>query len=107
MDEIQCRDVSEFVGVLANAYRIRILCCLSGGERSVGEIASRVGLSAAHVSSHLRVLYDRGYVARRRDWKLVYYGLRDPRVRDLLDVAAGLAPPTDREHPPAVSRRYE
>ena len=97
MNETQCRDISEFVGVLANAYRIRILCCLSGGERSVGEIAAQVGLSPAHVSSHLRVLYDRGYVARRRDWKLVYYELRDPRVRELLNVAAGLAPAIDRE----------
>jgi len=92
MDARQCRDVSEFVGVLANAHRIRILCALSEGERNVGELAVETGLSSAHVSTHLRVLYDRGYVARRREWKQVFYRLRDPRVRELLDVAARLVP---------------
>ncbi|RLE34463.1 transcriptional regulator, partial [Candidatus Acetothermia bacterium] len=29
MDEETCRDISEFVSVLANPHRIRILCLLS------------------------------------------------------------------------------
>ncbi len=87
----RCGGIAEFIGVLANAYRIRILCVLSEGECSVNEIAEQVELPSAHVSSHLRVLYDRGYVVRRRDWRQVFYSLRNPRVRQFLDMAAELA----------------
>jgi len=96
MDEATCRDISEFVSVLANPHRIRILCLLAEGGRSVGEIAVGVGLSPAHVSSHLRILYDRGYVDRRREWRRIFYSLHDPRMKDLLDIAASLAPSSER-----------
>ena len=96
MDEAACRDISEFVSVLANPHRIRILCLLVGGERSVGEIAASVGLSPAHVSSHMRVLYDRGYVTKRREWRRIYYSLSDPRLKDLIDIATSLAIPSAR-----------
>jgi DNA-binding transcriptional ArsR family regulator len=91
MGEASCDAVSEVIGVLSNPYRIRILCALAGGERSVCEIASAVGIPPAHASAHLRVLYDRGHVSRRREWKRVFYDLRDTRVRELLELAAGLA----------------
>jgi len=96
MDEETCCDIAEFVSVLANPHRIRILCFLIEGERSVGEIATGVGLTPAHVSSHLRVLYDRGYVGKRREWRRIFYSLRDPRMKDLLDMAAALAPSSAR-----------
>jgi DNA-binding transcriptional ArsR family regulator len=91
MQRATCEAVSEVVGVLANPHRVRILCALAEGERSVQEIATAVGLPSAHVSSHLRVLYDRGHVSRRREWKQVFYCLKDVRVRELLDLAASLA----------------
>ncbi|MFC2081776.1 ArsR/SmtB family transcription factor [Candidatus Bipolaricaulota bacterium] len=90
MDAMTCRRVAEFVGVLANPHRIAILCCLFDQERSVGEIGAIVDLPSAHVSAHLRVLYDRGYLERRREWKQVFYSLRDPAIRAILDGAAGL-----------------
>ncbi len=83
--------ISEFIAVLANPYRVGILCALFEGEKSVGEIADIVNLSSAHVSSHLRILYDRGYLERRQEWKHVFYSLRLPQVRQLLDTAAALA----------------
>jgi DNA-binding transcriptional ArsR family regulator len=91
MRESACETVSEVIGVLSNPHRVRILCALAEGERSVREIAGEVGLPSSHVSAHLRVLYDRGHVERRREWKQVFYCLKDVRVRDLLDVAAALA----------------
>ncbi|HHK66834.1 MAG TPA: transcriptional regulator [Candidatus Acetothermia bacterium] len=91
MDEETCRDISEFVSVLANPHRIRILCLLSEGELSVGEIAADLGLSPAHVSSHLRVLYDRGYVKKHREWRRIFYSLSDSRMKELIDIATSLA----------------
>jgi len=91
MNETACQKLAEFVGVLANPYRIRILCVLALGEENVGGIAAAVSLSPPHVSAHLRVLYDRGYVSRRREWKQVYYSLKDPGIGAFIDMAAQLA----------------
>jgi len=90
MDRRTCREVSEYVGVLANPLRILILCALADGECRVGELAERVDLPPAHVSAHLRTLYDRGYLVRRREWKNVFYSLHSPKVKAFLDLAAEL-----------------
>jgi DNA-binding transcriptional ArsR family regulator len=90
MDAVSCQRLAEFLGVLANPYRVAILCSLADRERNVGEIAASIDLPPAHVSAHLRVLYDRGYLERRREWKQVFYSLRDERIRTMLDGAAEL-----------------
>ena len=99
MNEIVCQELSEFIGVLSNPYRIRILCALASGEKNVGDIASSVGLPPAHVSSHLRILYDRGYVVRRREWKQVFYTLRSSQVSEFLSLAVALASRTGENLP--------
>ncbi len=91
MDERTCCAIAEFISALSNPTRIRILCALFAGERCVGDIADEVGLSHAHTSSHLRVLYDRGYLSRRREGKRVYYAIRDPRIPEFLKGAANIA----------------
>jgi DNA-binding transcriptional ArsR family regulator len=103
MQESVCCEIAEFIAVLANPYRVRILCVLFAGEASVGEIARAVNLPPAHVSSHLRVLYDRGYVDRRREWKQVFYSLREPRIEPFLTMAASLT--SARESSPTASNR--
>jgi len=91
MDQETCLSISEFIGVLSNPYRVKILCALFAGEKNVSEIAQAVDLPPAHVSSHLRVLYDRGYLDRRHEWKQVFYSLRLPQVQKFLELASELA----------------
>ena len=91
MDEETCRALAKFISVLANPARIRILCALFSGERCVGEITNAVGLAQPHTSAHLRVLYDRGYLTRRREGKKVYYAIRDPRIPKFLSSAGEIA----------------
>lgn len=102
MQESVCCEIAEFIAVLANPYRVRILCVLFDGEASGGEIARAVSLPPAHVSSHLRILYDRGYVDCHREWKQVFYSLREPRIESFLTMAAsftsvGEASPTSSD----------
>jgi len=91
VNEETCLSISEFIGVLSNPYRVNILCALFAGEKNVTEIAQTVGLPPAHVSSHLRILYDRGYLDRRHEWKQVFYWLRLPQVQEFLELASELA----------------
>jgi DNA-binding transcriptional ArsR family regulator len=78
---------------LAEPSRRRILDLLRGGERSVGELVTCVGLSQPGVSKHLRVLREAGLVEVRPEGKRRWYRLR---AEPLADVDAWLAP--YREH---------
>jgi DNA-binding transcriptional ArsR family regulator len=62
-----------------------ILDLLRSGERPVGELVARVGLSQPGVSKHLKVLREAGLVAVRRDGKRRWYGLRAEPLADVAD----------------------
>ncbi len=61
---------------VAEPHRRQILDLLRGGERSVGDLVARLGLSQPGVSKHLKVLRDAGLVAVRPAGKQRWYGLR-------------------------------
>ena len=68
---------------LADPTHLRILHALIDRERSVGDVARAVQLSASaasHELSHLRLVR---LVRSRRDGRTVYYRLDDEHVRDL------------------------
>ena len=73
--------------VLGHPVRIRMLELLSDGERSVGELQAELSLDSSSASQHLAALRQQGVLRSRRAGTSVYYGLRDPRVSQLLAVA--------------------
>jgi DNA-binding transcriptional ArsR family regulator len=75
--------------VLAEPHRRRILDLLQPGERSVGELVTRLGMSQPGVSKHLRVLREAGLVAVRRDAQRRWYSIRP---EPLAEIDAWLAP---------------
>jgi DNA-binding transcriptional ArsR family regulator len=60
---------------LANEQRLMILCNLSEGELSVGELNARLPLSQSALSQHLAVLRETGIVTTRREAQAVFYSL--------------------------------
>jgi DNA-binding transcriptional ArsR family regulator len=70
--------------------RLSILEALRDGPKKVNEIVSMTGLSQPNVSSHLSCLRDCGLVSTEQKGKFVIYQLSDPRVSDLLNLAASL-----------------
>jgi DNA-binding transcriptional ArsR family regulator len=68
---------------LAEPNRRAILAALAGGERSVGELERRLGLSQPSISKHLRVLRDAGMVQARSDAQRRVYRLRHERLMAL------------------------
>jgi ArsR family transcriptional regulator len=69
--------------VLANADRLLLLCQLSKGEMSVGELEEYLDIRQPTLSQQLGVLRSEGVVATRREGKRVFYSVAD---RDLLEV---------------------
>src|SRR6476620_191599 len=67
--------------VLAEPRRVAIVELLRDGERPVGELVERLGVSQPAVSKHLRVLKEAGLVEARVDGQRRVYRLRpDPLV---------------------------
>jgi DNA-binding transcriptional ArsR family regulator len=69
--------------VLVEPHRRRILDLLRGGERTVGDLTSELGLSQPGVSKHLRVLRQAGLVEVRADGQRRRYRLRTEPLREI------------------------
>lgn len=81
--------------LLANEHRLLILCRLTQGEFSVGQIVELCGQSQSSVSQHLGRLRDGGLIKARRDGTTIYYGLADDDVRRLIDMLCERFAPVD------------
>jgi DNA-binding transcriptional ArsR family regulator len=86
LDEMSSRsaEAEVFLKNLANSKRLMILCVLSEGELSVGELNKRVPLSQSALSQHLAKLRSVDFVATRRESQTIYYRLNDPRVESII-----------------------
>ena len=79
------RAASEFLKALSHESRLLLLCILSEGERSVGELESILGERQSTVSQQLARLRLEGLVETRRDGKTIYYSLASKKVRIVLE----------------------
>ena len=70
---------------IANPHRLMILCQLVEGEKSVGELASCVGIRPSSVSQNLALMRAGGLVASRRDGQTMWYAIKSPEARTLLE----------------------
>ena len=75
--------------VIGDPTRIRILDVLRDGERSVGEVAARLGTSQQNASKHLGILLGAGIVRRRKAGTSSRYAVADPGVYALCAEVCG------------------
>jgi len=81
---------SRLLKSIANAQRLRILCLLAGGERSVGALNEMLDLSQSALSQHLARLRDEGLVTTRREAQTIHYRLQDGPVRQIIKTLYGI-----------------
>lgn len=80
----KAREASDFLKALSHESRLILLCILSDGERSVGELEEILGERQSTVSQQLARLRLEGLVTTRRDGKTIYYSLASENVRIIL-----------------------
>lgn len=98
--------VAKYFRGLGDSTRLRILELLrSEGELSVGELVDRLGLPQPQVSNHLACLRWCGFIAARREHRVVYNRIADGRVANMIDLAHALL--EDNEEHVAACRRIE
>lgn len=78
-------DAAAVMRALSNPSRLRLLCALVGGEKSVSELEKVLGASQSYVSGQLARLRSEGLVACDRDGRIIRYRLADPRVTPVLE----------------------
>lgn len=71
---------------LANESRLMIMCVLSEGEVSVGQLNQRIKLSQSALSQHLAVLREQGLVQTRRESQTIYYRLADTAAMNIIEL---------------------
>lgn len=103
--------VSRLLKAIGNERRLRVLCHLSQGERSVNALCDLIGLSQSALSQHLAKLRKDQLVKTRREAQTIYYSLATPEVHKILEFLSDLygsesgseAPPRpeeDNQRPP-------
>lgn len=81
----KCVEVASILKALSNPDRLKILCALWDGEKTVRELESYAGVSQSLASQFLNRLRLEGIVASRKEGLFVYYRITDERVRTLVE----------------------
>lgn len=82
--DAQAEKAAELLKAMANPQRLRVLCLLLEGERSVGEINAEIPLSQSALSQHLAVLRESQLVSTRRESQTVYYAVPEGPAHDII-----------------------
>lgn len=83
--EEQVNSTSEILKSMAHPIRLKILCFLTDGEKTVGEIEKQFGSSISNISQHLTVLRKMDIIKRRKEANFMYYSVKEQKVVLLLD----------------------
>jgi len=83
--EAAADQASGLLRALGNRHRLLLLCQLTEGERSVGDLAAFLHLRDSTVSQHLSLLRRDGLVRARRDGQTIWYSLSSPAARRVLE----------------------
>jgi len=79
-------DACRLMKALANPDRLLLLCQLSQGEMSVGQLEAALGILQPTLSQQLGVLRDDELVRTRREGRHVYYSVRSAPALAVLRV---------------------
>ena len=103
--ETSAAAAARLLKLLASEQRLILLCRLSQGESSVGELARHVGLAQSAASQHLAKLRADGLVATRREAQTIYYRLADAAASRVIDLLCDIYGGPAGNHPPKKGKR--
>jgi len=97
---------AEMLSALSNAKRLMILKALGKEEKTVGEIASQIGIEVQNASQHLSIMKSHNIVISRREGRAVYYKLATPIFAECCELVRQ-AIMEDLENRRAMLQRYQ
>lgn len=76
--------VARTLRAMSNDHRLKILCHLSEGERTVTQLCDVIGISQSALSQHLAKLRQDGLVKTRRQAQNIHYSLAKADINEIL-----------------------
>lgn len=73
---------------VAQPTRLKIIDFLRDGEKCVCEIFPAIDEEQSNTSRHLNQMQTHGILARRKDGVKIYYAIKHPEVREIIDFAS-------------------
>jgi DNA-binding transcriptional ArsR family regulator len=83
--ENNVEDRAQILKALSNENRLKIICALYRGEKSVGALERVVGISQSALSQHLSRLRRDKLVKTRREAQTIYYSINIPQTQPLIE----------------------
>lgn len=80
------QEAAKWLKAIANPYRLMTLCQLLDKELSVTELNETIPLSQSALSQHLAVLRKQDLVDCRKSSQIVYYKLKNEKVREVIAI---------------------
>ena len=80
----KCEEVSSIMKAIAHPQRLMILCYLAEGEKNVGELTERCGISQSQISQFLNRMLREDLLGVRKEGNFSYYRIADKNVIKLM-----------------------
>ncbi len=90
----QIEKAAEVFRVMSAPMRLRIISCLSNGEKNVGELLSEIDTTQPNMSQHLNTLYLSGVLDKRREGVQIYYRIVN---NNIVNICRAVCKQTDLE----------
>ena len=85
--ERRAKQIAELLKVLANEYRLLILCELSKGPKTVSSLGEKMpNITQSALSQHLALLKAHGILDFLKSGQSVTYSIADHRVEEVMSV---------------------
>ena len=81
---------SELMKTLGHKDRLMVLCHLTSGEKSVGELAQLLDIPQSPLSQHLARMRKENLVSTRREAQTIYYSISSREAAAMITVMHGL-----------------
>ncbi len=75
---------SELMKTLGHKDRLMVLCHLTSGEKSVGELAGLLDIPQSPLSQHLARMRKESLVKTRRESQTIYYSLASQEIENII-----------------------
>lgn len=86
---VKIKEISNLLRVLGEPNRLRVVCYLLEGSKSAGDIGKSLDIPHNLVSFHLKSLFEKGFLTRKKKGSRIYYSIK-PSRRDVIESVIGL-----------------
>lgn len=71
---------------ISHPVRLKILCLLLDGEKSVGELHKNFSSTYSNISQHLQKMHNMGLLSSEKRANFIFYSITNPQIHGFIKV---------------------